>query len=100
MFNTCDNGKLSPGHGVWERTGAKSTGGTTLYTRYDALGFLIGFIRARTAMHFTDDPDHMEGVMHLENASCEDTPAGCADPLSPDLVWTTGRFVEVWGIRI
>ncbi len=100
MFNTRDNGKRSPGHGVWERTAAESAGGTTPHMRYDALGFLIGFMRARTALHLTDDPDHMEGVIYLKNASCEDTPGGCADLLSSDLVWTTGRFVEVSGIRI
>jgi hypothetical protein len=100
MFNTSSGGKLSPGHGVWERTGPKSFGGTTLYMVFDPSGNLAGLLRARTALNFAGDPDHMEGVMYQENASCADSPSGCADPLSPDLVWTNGRFVQVSGTRI
>ena len=103
MFNTGPpvNGKLSPGHGVWERTGPKSFGGTTLYMLFDSTGTQIGFLRARTALSFAGDPDHIEGVMYLENSSCgAGSLSGCEDPLSPDLVWTRGRFVQVTGIRI
>jgi len=100
MFNTGDDGKLSPGHGVWERTGPMTFGGTTLYMRFDFSGKLVGFLRARTALNFAGDPDHIEGVMYQENASCADSLSGCEDPLSPDLVWTRGRFVQVSGTRI
>ncbi len=101
MFNTgASGGKLSPGHGVWERTGPKSFGGTTLYMVFDSSGALTGFLRARTALKFAADPDHMEGVMYQENALCADSPNGCEDPLSPDLVWTRGRFAQVTGTRI
>ena len=100
MFKTGDGGTLSPGHGVWERTGPKSFGGTTLYMRFDSSGVLEGFLRARTALNFADDPDHTEGVMYQETASCVDSPSGCEDPLSPDLVWKNGRFAQVSGTRI
>ncbi len=102
MFNTGakDNyGKLSLGHGVWERTGAMSFGGTTVYMHFDDAGILNGFLRASTALYFTTDPDHIAGTMYMENASCADDPSLCGDPLSPDLVWTRGRYVDVSGTR-
>ncbi len=100
MFRTGDGGKSSPGHGVWERTGPKSFGGTSLYMRYNSDGKLVGFTRARTALHFVDDPDHIMGVMHVENgAPCVGTPPVCEDPLSPDTVWT-GAPVLISGTRI
>jgi len=98
MFLTPNGGKLSPGHGVWERTGPLSFGGTSLYMRYDSEGELVGFTRARTALYFVNDPDHIAGVMYVETgAPCDE--AGCQDPLSPDVVWT-GRLLDITGTRI
>ena len=95
MFN-------SPGHGAWVRTGPKSFGGTTLYMRHDASGNLLGFMRARTALHFVDDPDHIEGLIYVEIGQACAPPSGCPDPLSPDAIWTatTVTPVPLSGTRI
>jgi hypothetical protein len=99
MFDTgADDGKLSAGHGVWERTGPKSFGGTTLYMHFNALGLVDGFTRASTALHFAGDPDHIEGVMYVEHTRCADL-TRCAEPMDPDLAWA-GGLVEVSGTRI
>jgi len=94
MFNP-GKGYLSPGHGVWERTGPMSFGGTTLYMRYDQYGSVAGFMRACTALQFAGDPDHIEGLMYVER--CD----GCTDPLGPDVIWKgPGIPVFVLGTRI
>jgi hypothetical protein len=86
----------SPGHGMWERTGPKSFGGMTLYMLYDDTGMQNGFMRARTALSFADDPDHIEGLMYIDYCN------GCTDPLSDEVNWvpTTPILVNVSGTRI
>jgi hypothetical protein len=83
MFLTLNGGKMSPLHGVWERTGPKSFGGTCLYMRFNASGTFVGFSRSHSALQFGDDPDHFEGVMVVENCA-----TGCTDPTSPAATWT------------
>lgn len=87
-------GYSSPGHGVWERTGPRSFGGTTLYMLYDDTGVQNGFMRACTGLSFADDPDHIEGLMSIEMCP------GCTDPLSESANWTIPSFVTVSGTRI
>jgi hypothetical protein len=87
-------GYYSPGHGVWERTGPRSFGGITLYMIYDKDGNQSGFMRARTALNFSYDPDHIEGLMYLDKCT------GCTDPLSEDASWTPPISVNVSGTRI
>ncbi len=74
-----------------------SFGGTTLYMIFDDTGQQVGFLRARTALNFAGDPDHIEGVLYQENALCAEPNSGC--PLSPDLVWSKPRGVQVSGTR-
>jgi hypothetical protein len=89
MFLGPGGGKFSPLHGVWEHTGPKSLGGTALFMVYAPTGMLVGFGRARTALNFVDDPDHIEGLMYLEiGPPCTSPPFGCSDPLSPTATWT------------
>jgi len=87
-------GYSSPGHGVWERTGPQSFGGTTLYMLYDADGNQNGFMRACTALNFAGDPDYIEGLMSIERC------LGCTDPLSENESWTPPILVDVSGTRI
>ncbi len=89
-------GYSSPGHGVWERTGPRSFGGTTLYMLYNAAGIQNGFMRARTALNFAGDPDHIEGLMYIDKCT------GCTDPLSENVIWTPliPILVNVSGTRI
>jgi hypothetical protein len=74
--------KTSPIQGVWERTGAKSFGGTSLYFIFDpTTGGVIMYGRARSSLHFEQDFDHIYGEMVAETL-----PIG-EDPLDPDALW-------------
>lgn len=101
MFLTPNGGKKSPGHGVWERTGPLSFGGTSLSMRYDPNGKLLGFARTRTALYFMNDPNHIQGVMYVETGD-DCTDLGCPDPLSPDAIWSPlpGVPFAISGTRI
>jgi len=101
MFLTPDGGKISPIHGVWERTGPKGFGGASLYMLYNPAGTLVGFARARSALHFVDDPDHIEGVMFVDiGLPCASPPFGCPDPVSPGATWTPHPMMPPGGFPV
>jgi len=101
MFLTFNGGKMSPLHGVWERTGPKSFGGTSLWMSYNATGTLVRFARARSALHFVEDPDHIEGVMYIDLGSpCASPPFGCPDPLSSEATWTPQPMMPPGGFPV
>ena len=61
--------RLTPLHGVWERTGFQSIGGTSLYLIFDATtGLLTAWGRSRTSITFADDFDHFQGKMFVEGS--------------------------------
>ena len=94
MFLTLNGGKMSPLHGVWERTGRWSFGGTSLYMRYDATGTFAGFSRSYSALHFTAE-DHFEGVMYIENCVAQ-----CSDPTSGSATWAPLRITPPGGFPV
>jgi hypothetical protein len=74
--------KTSPIQGVWERTGPKSFGGTSLYMIFvPTTGVAIMYGRARSSLHFGEDCDHIYGEMVAETLSILE------DPLDPDASW-------------
>ena len=79
--------RMSPLHGVWERTGAKQIGGTSVWLIFDApSGVLLAFGRSRTSLRLTQDGEALEGEMFLEMLPCNG-PLGCPDPVDPTAQW-------------
>jgi hypothetical protein len=98
--------RTSPLHGVWERTGPRRIGGTSLWLIFDApSGVLVAIGRCRTALQLTRDGEGLEGKMFLEILPCNG-PLGCQDPIDPAAQWEpypnlppTG-FVSVTATRL
>lgn len=79
--------RMSPLHGVWERTGAKQIGGTSVWLIFDApSGVLVAFGRCRTSLRLTQRGEALEGEMFLEMLPCNG-PLGCPDPVDPAAQW-------------
>ncbi len=79
--------RMSPLHGVWERTGPGRIGGTSLWLISDASsGVLVAIGRCRTSLQLTRDGEALEGKMFLEVLPCNG-PLGCQDPLDPAGLW-------------
>jgi hypothetical protein len=83
--------KLSAMHGVWRRIGRRTFGGTSLWFRFNAAGFVVGYGRARSTLELVDR-DHFEGVMYLDslsgcNINSTMPPIGCPDPTDPAAIW-------------
>jgi hypothetical protein len=81
--------RATPLHGVWERTGFQSIGGTSLYLIFDATtGLLTAWGRARTSIAFADDFDHFQGKMFVETLPCvAGPPVSCPDPQAAGAKW-------------
>jgi hypothetical protein len=81
--------RTTPFHGVWERIGPHTIGGTSLYLVYDASSsFLIGFGRVRSTLQFTPgDFDQFAGTMFVDFLACP-SPSSCPDPQSASAAWT------------
>ncbi len=79
----------TPLHGVWERTGWQSVGGTSLYLISDsATGALVSWGRARTSLIYSDDFNSFQGKAFLETLPCDPgPPLSCPDPLSAEARW-------------
>jgi hypothetical protein len=78
---------MSPLHGVWERTGARQVGGTSLWLVFDApSGVLVAIARCRTSLEVTRNGEGLDGKMFLEMLPCNG-PLGCQDPLDPEAEW-------------
>ena len=100
--------KLSPGHGVWQHTGGRTFGGTSLWFRFSPLtGFVTGYVRGRSALEMVDK-DRFEGVIYADSlAGCNMTvaappapPIGCPDPTDPDAVWTPNPIMQPGGFPV
>ena len=80
--------RLTPFHGVWERTGFQSIGGTSFYLVFSATGGLIAVGRVRSSLQFADDFESFQGKMFVEMLPCtQGPPVGCPDPLDPAAKW-------------
>ncbi len=80
--------RSSPLHGVWERTGFQSIGGTSFYLIFNATGGLTALGRARSSLQFADDFDSFQGKMFVETLPCtQGPPVSCPDPLDPAAKW-------------
>jgi hypothetical protein len=94
--------RMTPLHGVWERTGIQSIGGTSLYLIFDATtGLLTAWGRARTSITFADDFDHFQGKMFVETLPCAaGPPVSCPDPLAAGAKWVPNPNVPADGLPI
>jgi hypothetical protein len=96
--------KRSPHHGVWQRTGGHTFGGTSLWFQFNSAGLVVGYQRSRSALELVD-ADHLQGVMFLDSlAGCNANPAlppiGCPDPTDPDAVWTPSPLMPPGGFPV
>ena len=80
--------RMTPLHGVWERTGPKAFATTSLFLVYDVgSSLLIGFGRARATVSFDKhDPDQGSGTAYPEFLPCP-SPYACPDPQAADAAW-------------
>ncbi len=79
----------TPLHGVWERTGWQSVGGTSLWLISDAsTGALVAWGRSRTSLTFSDDFNSFQGKGFIETLACvPGPPVSCPDPLGTEAKW-------------
>ncbi len=91
--------KWGPGHGVWQHTGGRTFGGTSLWFRFDpTTGFVTGYVRGRSALEMVDK-DHFEGVIYVEGLACK-TALSCPDPTDPDAEWTPNPIMPPGGFPV
>ena len=92
--------RLTPGRGVWERTGDHSFGGTSLWLIADATtGVVKRFGRSRVTAEFVDF-DHFQGKLFVETLACP-TPFTCPDPLTaPASAWVASPAMPTGGFSI
>jgi hypothetical protein len=80
--------RITPFHGVWERTGFQSIGGASLYLVFNATGGLIALGRVRSSLQFADDFESFQGKMFVDMLPCTaGPPVSCPDPLDPAAKW-------------
>ncbi len=78
--------RLTPMHGVWERSSRNVMKTTNLAMVYDAAShLLIGFVRSRATGSF-NEAGEVVGTVIPEFLGCV-SPVQCPDPLSPDAEW-------------
>lgn len=94
--------RITPLHGVWERTGFQSIGGTSLYLIFDATsGLLTAWGRSRTSITFADDFNHFQGKMFVETLSCAPgPPVSCPDPLAAGANWVRNPNMPLDGLPV
>lgn len=94
--------RLTSLHGVWERTGFQSIGGTSLYLIFDAtMGLLTAWGRARTSITIADDFNSFQGKMFLETLPCAaGPPVSCPDPLAANAKWVANPNMPPDGFPI
>lgn len=83
--------RMTPLHGIWEKTGMQSIAGSSLWLTFDATtGVLMGWGRARTSIQFAEDFNSFQGKMFVETLACTaGTPVSCPDPQNPAAKWTS-----------
>ena len=93
---------ITPLHGVWERTGWQSVGGTSLWLISDAAtGAIQGWGRARTSLAFSDDFQRIDGRMFTETLLCAaGPPVSCPDPQDPGATWVRNPNMPPEGFSI
>lgn len=96
--------KRSPLVGVWQRTGHRTFGGTSLWFQFNSAGVVTGYSRSRSALELVD-ADHFQGVAFMEGlAGCNMNPAlppiGCPDPTDPAAVWTPSPIMPPGGFPV
>jgi len=93
--------KITPLHGVWERTGPGQFGVTSLMLGFDpATNVLVAIGRARADIRFDGDFDHLAGTLYGELLFCP-TPFSCPNPTDPAAPWiTTTPPVPFTAIRV
>jgi hypothetical protein len=101
MFGALNaNIRTTPLHGVWERTGWQSIGGTSLYLVFDAAtGAVLKYGRSRSSLQFADDFNHFQGKMFIESLTCG-TPLTCPDPLDPVAKWQANPMMPPDGFPV
>jgi hypothetical protein len=78
--------RVTPMHGLWERTGRNVIKTTSLAMVYDAsTSLLIGFVRSRATGSF-NEAGEVVGTLIPQFLGCA-SPVACPDPLSPDATW-------------
>jgi hypothetical protein len=78
--------RVTPMHGVWERTSRNVMKTTNLAMVYDAsTNLLIGFVRSRATGSF-NEAGEVVGTVIPEFLGCG-SPIACPDPLSRDAAW-------------
>jgi hypothetical protein len=80
--------RITPLHGVWDRTGRRSFTTTNLTLVYDAASsVLIGFGRARVSLTMDKhDTSRFSATSVVEFLACP-SPVACPDPQSADAAW-------------
>ena len=92
--------RTTPLHGVWERTGWQSIGGTSLYLVLDAsTGAVLKYGRARSSLQFDGDFNSFQGKFFIETLTCL-TPFTCPDPLDPAASWEANPTMPADGFPV
>lgn len=91
--------KEGPIHGIWQRTGPKTVGVTTLFFIFNSIGNMIAYERTRASLTFNDGFQSYEGTEILEQSPCN-TSMGCPDPLDPATVWTSSPDMPLDGYAV
>jgi len=92
--------RTTPLHGVWERTGWQSIGGTSLYLVFDAnTGAVMKYGRARSSLQFAGDFNSFQGKIFIESLTCA-TPLTCPDPLDAAAKWDPNSTMPPDGFQV
>ena len=79
--------KVGPFFGVWEQTGPRDFGGTSVGLLFDpTTNDVIAIARARSALRVARGGAHASGTIFLEMVPCP-TPVTCPDPADPAVSW-------------
>jgi len=92
--------RTTPLHGVWERTGWQSIGGSSLYLVFDSTtGAVLKYGRARSSLQFADDFNSFQGKIFIETLTCA-APLTCPDPSDPTAKWDANPTMPPDGFAV
>ena len=92
--------RYGPAHGVWQRTGWRTIGSTTMFAIFNAsTGVLSGYQRNRCSLEFSQDFNTYSGTEFMETVACV-TPTSCPNPLDPNLKWTPLPTMPATGYQV
>ena len=92
--------RISPLQGVWERTGPKTVGGSSLFLVFDAAGGLTAIARSRVSLQFSDDFREFRGMMSVDIAPCAFGPVFCPDPTDTKTTWQPSSNMPPTGVPV